>query len=217
MGLQQFERRLERMVEGAFAKAFRGELQPIEIGRRLTREMDLRRSVTVRGIVAPNAFAVVLADEDYERFSTFQDALLKELTELAREHARNESYTLLGPITVGLKADSNLVASTFEISAEVDENDEAVAGFLVLPDGRRVGVTSEPVSIGRMPDCVIALSDPNVSRHHAEVRRDGSEVFVTDLGSTNGTRVNGAPVHHRQLNDGDTITVGRTSLRYEGT
>ncbi len=217
MGLQQFERRLERMVEGAFAKAFRGELQPIEIGRRLTREMDLRRSVSVRGIVAPNAFVVVLSDEDYERFSTFQEAFLKELTELGREHARNEGYTLLGPITVGFGADPKLARSTFEISAEVEDNAEAVAGFLVLPDGRRVGVTSEPVTIGRMPDCVIALSDANVSRHHAEVRRERDEVIVTDLGSTNGTRVNGAPVHHRQLTDGDVITVGRTALRFEGT
>lgn len=217
MGLQQFERRLERMVEGAFAKAFRGELQPIEIGRRLIREMDLRRSVSVRGIVAPNAFVVVLSDEDYERFSSFQEALLKELTELAREHARNERYTLLGPITVDLGADPKLVVSTFEISAGVDENVDAIGGFLVLPDGRRVGVTSEPVSIGRMPDCVISLSDPNVSRHHAEVRREGSEVVVTDLGSTNGTRVNGAPIHHRQLSDGDVITVGRTAIRFEGT
>lgn len=217
MGLQQFERRLERMVEGAFAKAFRGELQPIEIGRRLTREMDLRRSVSVRGIVAPNAFVVVLSDEDYERFSTFQEALSKELVELAREHARNERYTLLGPITVGLSADRKLVRSTFEISAEVDDNADAIAGYLVLPDGRRVGVTSEPVTIGRMPDCVIALSDPNVSRHHAEVSREGGEVIVTDLGSTNGTKVNGAPVRHRQLSDGDVVTVGRTALRFEGT
>jgi hypothetical protein len=217
MGLQQFERRLERMVEGAFAKAFRGELQPIEIGRRLTREMDLRRSVSVRGIVAPNAFVVFLADEDYQRFSTFQEALVKELTELAREHARNEGYTLLGPISVGLDADRKLVRSTFEISAEVDDSAEAVAGYLVLPDGRRIGVTSEPVTIGRLPDCVVALSDPNVSRHHAEVRREGGEVTVTDLGSTNGTRVNGAPVHHRQLSDGDVVTIGRTALRFEGT
>ena len=96
MGLQQFERRLERMVEGAFARAFRGELQPIELGRRLTREMDLHRAVSVRGLVAPNQFEVALSRDDYERFEGFLDALAKELAEAAREHAHAEGYTFLG-------------------------------------------------------------------------------------------------------------------------
>jgi len=216
MGLQQFERRLERMVEGAFAKAFRGELQPIELGRRLTREMDLHRSVSVRGMVAPNSFVVVLSAPDYERFSGFADALGKELVDLARDHARNEGYTFLGPVSVDLRADKGLQPSTFEIAAQVDDDAEAIAGFVELPDGRRLGVTAEPITVGRMPDCSVPLADPNVSRHHAEIRREGDRVVLFDLGSTNGTKVNGAPVQSRELNDGDVITIGRTSLRFEG-
>ena len=61
MGLQQFERRLERLVEGVFAKAFRSGLQPVELGRRLAREMDLHRTVGIRGTISPNHFDIALA------------------------------------------------------------------------------------------------------------------------------------------------------------
>ncbi len=215
MGLQQFERRLERMVEGAFARAFRGELQPIELGRRLTREMDLHRAVSVRGLVAPNEFEVVLSRDDYERFEGFLEALAKELAEAAREHAHIEGYTFLGAVAVEITSDEALPRSSFEIASDVVENAEKTAGWIVLPDERRVGVGAEPVTIGRMPDCTVPLADPNVSRHHAEIRRDGDRVFLIDLGSTNGTRVNGVPVHQRQLVGGDVVTVGITAFRYE--
>ena len=217
MGLQQFERRLERMVEGAFAKAFRGELQPIELGRRLTREMDLHRSVSVRGIVAPNLYIIDLSAPDHERFAGFADALTKELVDLARDHARNEGYTFLGPVSVELRSDPELQASTFEITTDVDDDAGAIAGWVELPDGRRLGVSAEPLTIGRMPDCSIPLADPNVSRHHAEVRREGDRAILFDLGSTNGTKVNGVPVQSRELSDGDVITIGRISLRFEGS
>ena len=67
------------------------------------------------------------------------------------------------------------------------------AASLVMPDGSRIVLGAETVDIGRLPECGIVLNDPNVSRRHAEVRRRGSDVVVVDLGSTNGTRVNGVP------------------------
>ena len=100
MGLQQFEERLERLVEGTLAKPFRSNLQPVEIGRRLTREMDLHRRVGVRGLIAPNAFAVTLSPADVSRFSNFIDALSRELSDAAREHARIEGYSFVGPVEV---------------------------------------------------------------------------------------------------------------------
>ena len=81
MGLQQFEERLERLVEGTLAKPFRTNLQPVEIGRRLTREMDLHRRVGVRGLIAPNVFTVSLSPTDADRFSSFIEALIRELAE----------------------------------------------------------------------------------------------------------------------------------------
>jgi hypothetical protein len=217
MGLQQFEERLERLVEGTLAKPFRSNLQPVEIGRRLTREMDLHRRVGIRGLIAPNAFAVTLSPADVERFANFIDALSRELSDAAREHARIEEYSFVGPVEVEIFEGSNLKPGRFTVSAEVHESEDGgYLAELVLPDGRRVSVGSDhAVVIGRLPECDIVLPDSNVSRRHAELRRKGDGVFVTDLGSTNGTRVNGTPVREQVLASGDEVTVGSTRLIFE--
>jgi hypothetical protein len=216
MGLQQFEERLERLVEGTLAKPFRSNLQPVEIGRRLTREMDLHRRVGVRGLIAPNAFAVTLSPADVGRFANFVDALSRELADAAREHARIEGYSFVGPVEVEIFEGSSLKAGRFTVTADVHESEDG--GFLaelVLPDGRRVAVGSEALVIGRLPECDVVLPDSNVSRRHAELRRKGDGVFVTDLGSTNGTRVNGTPVREQLLASGDEVSVGSTKLVFE--
>jgi hypothetical protein len=218
MGLQQFEERLERLVEGTLAKPFRSNLQPVEIGRRLTREMDLHRRVGVRGLIAPNAFAVTLAPADVERFSNFIDALSRELSDAAREHAKNEGYLFVGPVEVEIFEGATLKSGRFTVEAEVRE--DADGGFLaelVLTDGRRVQIGTEPLVIGRLPECGVVLADSNVSRRHAELRRSGDSVVLTDLGSTNGTRVNGAPIRERVLVSGDEVSVGSTRLIFEMT
>jgi hypothetical protein len=216
MGLQQFEQRLERLVEGAFSKALRGGLQPVEIARRLTREMDLLRRVGVKGLIAPNAFTVILADKDAARFDSFADALARELGDAARDHARTEGYEFVGPVTVTLHSLDTLRPGRFNVTAEVREGpDGMTAGSVVLPDGSRIVLGVEPIVIGRLPECTVVLNDQNVSRRHAEIRRSGSDVVVADLKSTNGTKVNGAPVTERVLEDGDDITVGTTTMRFE--
>ena len=216
MGLQQFERRLERIVEGTLAKPFRTNLQPIEIGRRLTREMDLHRRVGVHGLIAPNSFTVTLSQDDVERFANFIDALSRELADAAREHARIEGYSFVGPVDVQVYEGTRLRAGRFVVTAEVVEGPDAGAvAELVLPDGARVALGEEPLVIGRLPECDVVLGDPNVSRRHAELRRTEEGVVVTDLGSTNGTRVNGMPVRERQLESGDEIAVGSTTLVFE--
>jgi hypothetical protein len=216
MGLQQFEERLERLVEGTLAKPFRSNLQPVEIGRRLTREMDLHRRVGIRGLIAPNAFVVTLSPADVSRFSNFIDALSRELSDAAREHARLEGYSFVGPVEVEIFEGGSQRPGRFTVVAEVREG--ADGGFLaelVLPDGRRVSVGTEPLVIGRLPECGIVLQDSNVSRRHAELRRDGEGVVLTDLGSTNGTRVNGTPVREQILHHGDEVNVGSTRLIFE--
>lgn len=216
MGLQQFEQRLERLVEGAFSRAFRAGLQPVEIGRRLTREMDLLRRVGVNGLIAPNAFVVELSPQDSERFESFADALARELADAAREHARVEGYEFLGPIDVEIQRSPRLRTGRFQVTADVVEGPDGLsAASLVSADGARIVLGAEPAIIGRLPECTVVLNDPNVSRRHAEVRRRGSEVVVVDLESTNGTRVNGLPVREQVLHDGDEVTVGTSSLRFE--
>jgi hypothetical protein len=218
MGLQQFEERLERLVEGTLAKPFRSNLQPVEIGRRLTREMDLHRRVGVRGLIAPNAFAVTLAPDDVARFANFIDALSRELSDAAREHARIETYTFVGPVEVEIFESASLKTGRFTVTAEVRESEDG--GFLaelVMADGRRFTVGSQPLVIGRLPECEVVLNDSNVSRRHAELRRSGDGVFLTDLGSTNGTRVNGTPIREQILASGDEVSVGSTKLIFEMT
>lgn len=216
MGLQQFEERLERLVEGTLAKPFRNNLQPIEIGRRLTREMDLHRRVGVHGLIAPNSFTVTLAPADVDRFANFIDALSRELADAAREHARVEGYSFVGPVDVQVYEGTRLRPGRFVVTAEVVEGpEEGPFAEVLLPDGNRVPIGEDPLVIGRLPECDVVLGDPNVSRRHAELRRAGEGVVITDLGSTNGTRVNGVPVRERQLMSGDEITVGSTSLVFE--
>ena len=218
MGLQGFEQRLERMVEGVFAKTFRSGLKPVEIGRRLTRDMDLHRTLGVNGPIAPNHFTVAISPTDSEQFETYSDVLQRELAESARDHARSEGYGFVGPVHVELQVDDSLTEGQFLVGSAFQEAPGGAAvGSLFLEDGRRVEIGEQPLTIGRMPECDVALSDPNVSRRHAEVRRQGTGFVVVDLGSTNGTRVNGAGIKERLLNNGDEITVGATRLRFEAS
>jgi hypothetical protein len=216
MGLQQFERRLERLVEGVFARAFRSGLQPVEIGRRITREMDLRRTVAPRGTIVPNQFAVALSKADRDRFAPIEGELIDELTSVAREHARSEGYLFLGAVTVELMTDPDLTSGRLLVAGEISQTGPGPSALL-LPDGRRIALGADVVTIGRLPECEIALSDPNVSRRHAQVRRadDGNGYVLIDLSSTNGTKVNGVSVHGHRLQNGDEIMVGSTKVRYE--
>jgi Protein of unknown function (DUF3662)/FHA domain len=216
MGLQKFEGRLERMVDGTLSKAFRGELHPVEIGRRLTREMDLQRRLGVHGLIAPNAFVVEISTTDFDRFESFLDALVRELEEAAREHARTEDYVFVGPVTVSILEDVRQRRGRFTITSEVEEGPSGLtAASIVLADGERIVLGPDPITIGRLPESAIMVSDPNASRRHAEIRRSGNDVVVVDLDSTNGTRVNGAAVRERKLVDGDQIVIGTTVLRFE--
>ncbi len=214
--MQGFERRLERLVEGSFSKAFRSGLEPVEIGRQLTRTLDAERTMGVDGVpVAPNNIGVYLSPDDFERFHSFADALARELAEVAREHARAEGYAFVGPVTVTLVADDELGAGECDIAAEIHEG--ALVGSLVLPDGRRVPLGEQTVVLGRMADCDVVVADPRSSRRHAEIRPSGSGFVISDLGSMNGTVVNGAAIREQPLADGDEIRLGNTVLRFEAS
>ena len=214
MGIKRFEGRIERLVEGSLTRPFRSNLQPVEIGRRLTREMDLQRRVGARGrLEAPNVFSITLAADDVAKFAQYADALVRELAEAAREHAEIEGYSLMGPVEVDIFESSRLRAGQIEIVGEVHEG--TFPCDLVLPGGRRVPVSDQPVVIGRLPKCEVVLNDPNVSRRHAEVVRQGDEIVLRDLGSTNGVKVNGTRVQSTILYNGDEISIGTSRLVLE--
>lgn len=217
MGLKGFERRLERLVEGVFARAFKSSLRPIELGRRLAREMDDQRTVNVQGnVAAPNDFTITLGPEDHAQFAEIEKSLTESLCEAAREHARDEGYVFMGPVEVHLNLDPELRTGSFGLSARFKEGiGGTTGGSLVLPDGKRVRLGEATITLGRAAECEIRLADTSVSRRHAEVRATGDSWTVSDLGSTNGTKVNGATIADRKLKDGDTISVGDSHIKYE--
>ena len=217
--IKAFENRLERMVEGTFARTFKSGLRPVELGRRLTREMDADRSVDVNGrTIVPNEFTVHLSAGDIERFASMVDRLQSELCEAARDHARDEGYSFVGPVRVMFEQSDRLRAGTFSIDAHLAEGEGGLgAGSLILPTRQRVPLGERPLTIGRLPECNITLNDPNVSRHHAEVRPQGNGFVIVDNGSTNGVKVNGIKVAQQVLSDGDQITIGNTRMQFEAS
>lgn len=219
MALRGFERRLERMVEGTFARLFRSGIRPVELGRRLVREMDDDRSVDVRGrTLAPNHFTVELSEVDFERFAEVRESLERELTEAAREHARDEGYVFMGPVSVELTQSGEQHQGAFQIVGRMREGKGGLgAGSLVLPTGERVPLGEAVVTIGRRPESTLQLADPNVSRAHAEIRPHGNGWVLVDLGSTNGSRVNGSRVSSHELREGDELAFGNTVLHFEAS
>lgn len=219
MGLRNFERRLEKMVEGAFALVFRSGLRPVEIGRRLTREMDDSRSIGIRGTtVVANDYTVHLSQQDADEFADVSDSMRRGLADLAREHAREEDYGFMGPVQVHFEVDPSMRVGSFSIAAKLREGSGgAGAGSLVLPNGDRFVLGESVVTIGRLPDSVLTLEDPNVSRNHAEIRPSGQGFVLADLGSTNGSKINGTKVSERVLEDGDELTFGATTFRFEAS
>jgi hypothetical protein len=217
--MKGFERRLERMVEGTFSRIFRSGLRPVELGRRLVREMDDNRSVDVRGrTIVPNQYIIEVGEVDYERFAEVNDSLQRELAEAGREHARDEGYVFMGPVSVRLDLSVRQHTGSFRIVSRMREGTGGVgAGSLLLPTGERLGLGEGTVTFGRRPESTVQLADPNVSRNHAEIRAHGNGWVLVDLGSTNGTRVNGVRVSSRALAEGDEIAFGNTVVTFEAS
>jgi hypothetical protein len=219
VALRGFEKRLEKMVEGTFARVFRSGLRPVEVGRRLAREMDSERSVGVSGRTeVPNHFVVWLSPDDHSQFEEMHTALVRELCDAAREHAREEGFSFVGPVQVEMHPSDRLRTGSFAIEASmVEAAGGSGAGSLMLPTDIRVPLAAVNVTIGRLADCNIQLHDPNVSRNHAEIRPSGDGYILQDLGSTNGSRVNGMRVGQHLLVDGDEILIGNTRMIFEAS
>jgi hypothetical protein len=244
--LRGIEQRIESLFEGAFGRAFRRNVQPVEIARKLAKEMDDYKMVSVSQIYAPNEYVVYLSPRDREQFESYEPALVKELEQYLTEHSRRESYVLLSKPKVTFETDEDLEVGLFGIAnrmiqreapdqepepapepgetriyrAAPAETEAASAEDLgvepepatVTVNGRAYDLTKPSVVIGRSKDCDIRVSDPNISRQHAEIRQEGSTYWIVDLDSTNGTSVNGRALKRAKLDDEDRITLGSTEL-----
>jgi hypothetical protein len=241
--LQRFERRLEGMVEGTFARVFKSELQPVEVASAVQHEMDERAAIVAQGrTLVPNDFVVEIAQTDADRLDVLAEDLGVELATLARDHAKEQGYSFVGPVRIRFEGVPDLTTGTFRIRSGVIRGHTVEAGEVRQPvsdlprapsshfpgrprlvvsgsspgTGVTAGSTYElqtPVTLlGRGTDCDLRLVDPGVSRHHSELRVEDAQVVLVDLGSTNGTFVNGQPVRRVALTDGTTVTLGRTTM-----
>jgi hypothetical protein len=246
--LRNIEQKIEALFEGVFGRAFRTHVQPVELARKLGKEMDDHRMVSVSRVYAPNEYSVYLSPADREQFSSYEESLVSELQEYLSEHAKRESYVLLSPPKILMNTDSDLEVGEFGIATRMvqpEPGEEAEPLPAAPPPGAtmvyrpttpetqaatpvELGIESEVVTldangkqhlvdkvstlIGRSKDCDIRLTDPNVSRRHAELRQEGTAYWILDLGSTNGVTVNGRRQQRAQLQNEDRITVGSTEL-----
>jgi hypothetical protein len=226
--LDRFEQRLDRMVNGAFARAFKAEVQPVEIASALQREIDERAAVVSRGrTVVPNVFTVDLSPHDYDRLSVYADTLTEELAAMVREFAEEQRYTFLGGTEVVLRRDDDLETGLFRVHSEAKAEVASTPHGARMPASPPEGVghprlvaddTAHPLTravtrLGRGTDVDIRVDDPGVSRHHAEILL-GREVLLRDLNSTNGTYVDGVQVGEIALHDGAVVQLGGTRLTF---
>jgi hypothetical protein len=252
MVLRSIESKIEGLFEGIFGRAFRTHVQPIELARKLVKEMNDHRSTSVSRVYVPNEYTVYLSTPDREQFRGYEDALVGELQEYLAAHAARERFALLTPPTVLLTTDDDLAVGEFGIATRIvppapgDEPtpptapaslgieepaqtmvykasdvaaavgaavEEAKQEVVTLTVGTRVlDVTTRHVVIGRSRECEVRLEDSNASRRHAELRQEGATYWLSDLGSTNGTELNGRRIARERLSDGDRITVGATEI-----
>lgn len=221
--LDRFERRVERAVSGAFAKAFRSEVKPVELASALRKEADTSAAVVGRGrTLVPNAYMITLGEADYDRFSNWSDTLTAELEDAVTQHARQQRYAFVGPVSVQLEVDEELQTGVFRIRGARMKGSVAPATAAVATvshpvldiDGRRYQLNNKRTVLGRGTNCDIVLDDPGVSRHHAEIAVEGGSASIRDLGSTNGSFVDGEKVTAARLTHGSTITIGRTRILF---
>jgi hypothetical protein len=251
MVLRAIEQKLEQIFEGVFGRAFRTNVQPVELARKLAKEMDDHRSVSVSRVYVPNEYTIFLSAGDREQFEGYENSLVSELEQYLAEHAQREGYALLTPPRVIFETDEDLGVGEFGIATrmaqprhgvreegEPAEQIEPGATMIYKPrtqptegisleemgvdrqvavlawDGQRRVLDKRRAVLGRSRDADVRIDDPNVSRRHAEIVQEGSAFWVVDLGSTNGTEVDGRRVQRHQLEDGATFTIGETTVTF---
>jgi hypothetical protein len=210
--LDAVERALERAVNGAFAKTFRSGVQPVEISSALRRELDTKASVVSRDrILVPNAFVVTLSPADYDRIVAMGPTLVDEFSRLVTAHAKKQGYQFTGGIRISFAHDTQLPMGVCRVSSSSAAGRVRWVGTLEV-HGQRYALASGRTIIGRGSEADIVIDDPNASRKHVEVLWDGTRAQANDLGSTNGTILNGAQLRSAALASDSVIMIGKTNI-----
>ncbi|GAA4568250.1 DUF3662 and FHA domain-containing protein [Micromonospora coerulea] len=247
--LQRFEKRLEGLVEGAFAKVFKGVVHPVEILNAMQREAEAHKAILAGGrTLVPNRYVIDLSPYDHSRLAPYAAALAQELAQSQAEFIGEQAWTVYGDVIVEIERGEGLDTGMFRVTAEVytggdvapvsapggyDAGPPAYPAYdqgggygpppgqgggrnvrLVSGDGRTYPLQMGSTVIGRGDQANLRLPDVGISRRHARLDFDGGQVVLTDLGSTNGTMVNGQRVSAVALNPGDMIQLGTTTLTF---
>ena len=252
--LRSLESKIAGLVEGTFSRAFRSEVRPVEIARKLAREMEEHKSLSVSRTYVPNEYRVFLSPRDRERFEDYEDALATELAGYLLEYARRERLALMARPVIEFETDDRLGLGEFgiqtgpiqapqdapaepmevpgeqpqsgrtmiysaagRVSEPLEERARSRAQtVLLLLEGKRLVVGPTGATLGRSRQCDVVLNDPNVSRQHAEIRPRGGSWVLSDLGSTNGSCLNGRRIDSPEvLKRGDEIELGTSALTFE--
>lgn len=212
--LDNFEKGLERAVNGAFAKTFRSGLQPVEITAALRRELDTKAAVVSRDrVLVPNSFVVRMSDDDFARMRALGPSLTDELSQLVQQHAASQGFQFAGALSISLKNDPALSLGMVQVDSSNVKGEVAWAPVVDI-NGKRYPLLKARTVIGRGSDADITVEDTGTSRRHVEILWDGRRAKVRDLGSTNGSKLNGAPVGEAVLEPDSVVTIGRTNITF---
>ena len=216
-----------------FARAYGSAIRPLNLGRELLGLID---SMDKSSPINPD-FVVNLNATDYEAFADIEKHLLRELAEAATQFAERNDLRHQAPISVILRVDDAIKVGSFSITNEIERELMTDAGVaakvsdiaepmnssprlveaaLVLQNGERVTLDTDSLKIGRQASCRVVFNDSNVSREHAQMRRSADGWKLLDLGSTNGTKINGVKITEEQLlANGDELGFGTSSAKFE--
>jgi hypothetical protein len=222
--LDRFEDRINRVVNGAFAKAFESEVQPVEIAAAIQAEVDEKAVIVGAGrTVVPNRFLVDLSQADYGRLLTYENPLKSEIAAVIREHIVTQRYTTLGQIKIELAVDDDLTTGVFRVTSSAEDDggapitsSEQLAsrkGPTVVIDGFVHPLTRTKTIIGRSEAADIQVEDSGVSRKHCEIDLLSTPI-VRDLDSTNGTWIHGERITEQKLSEDVDITIGTTVIQF---
>jgi hypothetical protein len=214
--IENFERRLETFVNGAFSKAFKSQLQPVEISAAIKAKMDVSAAVIGKDrILAPNEFRVSLSQTDLLRLNSLGDNLVSEISKQVASHVKKQRYQLTDELAISLSASSTLAIGQISVAASGSKA-EQVANVSWVPAidiaGKRYVLAKAKTTIGRDATADIQVNDAGLSRTHFAINWDGSSGSVEDLGSTNGTTVAGANVKLQNIGADTVIKAGRTEF-----
>jgi hypothetical protein len=224
----QVEKKLESAVGGVFARAFKGDVQPVEITARLQRELDSEAKLLSRDRkLVPNEFTVKLSQHDYDRLTPYSKTLNSEISSQVLDYAAGKGYIFNGPMAIEYVVDDGLPIGRFKIASAAVAGVESDApaptpgqpstGLVVEVNGVRHPLSAPGLTIGRGTDADLRINDPSVSRVHARINvvnaDSGIQLNIEDLGSTNGIVVEGVRTRQAALVQGSRFEIGSTRLQ----